>query len=216
MQKFNLKFFIFSVLIFLSSTKIYISNAQTDSTKIKYLQLSLEEILNLEVTTALKTPGKLSNVPATIHLITHEQIVVNGYTNLEEVLDDIPELEIQKRSSAEYGNYFTLRGIYGTEKFIIMMDGVRINSPTGTPLPISNNYPITNAKQIEIILGPASALYGVDAFTGIINIITYQGSEVKGLQVMSSYGSFNSFKSSVIGGAEYEDMSFSIMGSIYT
>lgn len=188
---------------------------QTDTSKFKYLDLSLEEVLNLEVTTALKAPGKLSDVPATIHLITRDQIEANGYSNLEEVLDDIPELEIQKRASAEYGNYFTLRGVYGTEKFIIMMDGVRINSPTGTPLPIANNYPISNAQQIEIILGPASALYGVDAFTGIINIITFNGSDIKNVNVQASYGSFNSFKNNVLVGGKYEDLSYSIMGNFY-
>lgn len=200
------------ICISLSSTWV---SGQTDTSKFKYLDLSLEEILNLEVTTALKSPEKLSDVPATIHLITRNQIETRGYSNLEEVLEDIPELEIQKRASAEYGNYFTLRGVYGTEKFIIMMDGVRINSPTGTPLPIANNYPVANAQQIEIILGPASALYGVDAFTGIINIITFNGSDIKNINVQASYGSFNSLKNNILVGGKYEDLSFSIMGNIY-
>ncbi len=215
MRRCAYKPFIFGLLSLLTFITTLHIDAQVDSSKLKYLQLSLEEILNLEVTTALKSPGKLSDVPATLHLITHEQIVANGYTNLEEVLEDIPELEIQKRSSAEYGNYFTLRGIFGTEKFIIMMDGMRVNSPTGTPLAISNNYPVANAKQIEIIMGPASALYGADAFTGIINIITFNGSEVKGIHASTSYGSFNTTNNVLVAGAQYEDISFSLTGNIY-
>lgn len=192
------------------------SYAQSDSSDIKLLEMSLEEILNFKVTTVLKSPGKYTSAPATIHVITNEQIRNRGYTNLEEVLDDIPEIEIQKKASPEYVNYFTLRGIHGSEKFIIMMDGMRINSPTGTPLSIVNNYPVANAKQIEIILGPASALYGVDAFSGIINIITFKGDELDEINISSSYGMYNTVDNSFVSGVSFNDVSFSIAGKYYS
>lgn len=201
--------FLFSFLLL---SKSY---PQNDSSKIKYLDLSLEEILNLEVVTVLKTPGKYTSAPATIHLITHDQILTRGYTTLEDVLDDIPEIEIQKKASPEFINYFSLRGIHGSEKFIIMMDGMRINSPTGTPLSISHNYPVQNAKQIEVILGPASALYGVDAFTGIINIITFDGDEIQGIDINTAFGQYNTFDNSFMAGVKHEDLSFSVAGNYY-
>ena len=157
------------------------ANAQEDTTKLSFLEMSLEELLNQEVVTASKISVKSSDAPATIHLVSEDQIKTRGYSNLEHVLEDIHGIEIQRKASVEYSNYFTLRGIDGSEKFIIMMDGMRINSPTGTPLAVVYNYPVINAKQIEIILGPASALYGVDAFTGVINIITKNGQEAEGV-----------------------------------
>lgn len=171
--------------------------------------------MDLEVVSASRIAEKTSEAPATIHLITEDQIKTRGYLNLEDVLEDIPGIEIQKKSSVEYSNYFTLRGIDGSEKFIIMMDGMRVNSPTGTPLAIVYNYPVFDARQIEIILGPASALYGVDAFTGVINIITKRGSEANGLAVKGSYGNYNSSNNSFMAGIGNEEISFLFSGNFY-
>ena len=191
------------------------ANAQEDTTKLSFLEMSLEELLNQEVVTASKISVKSSDAPATIHLVTEDQIKTRGYSNLEQVLEDIPGIEIQRKASVEYSNYFTLRGIDGSEKFIIMMDGMRINSPTGTPLAVVYNYPVINAKQIEIILGPASALYGVDAFTGVINIITKNGQEAEGVMLSGSYGNFNTTNNSFMAGVGNEDISFVLTGNFY-
>ena len=194
---------------------LFSSLAQVDSTRISYLEMSLEELLDLKVTSASKMEEKSSEAPATIHLVSEEQIRTRGYRNLEEVLEDIPGIEIQKKASVEYSNYFTLRGIDGSEKFIVLMDGMRINSPTGTPLAIVYNYPVVDAKQIEIILGPASALYGVDAFTGVINIITKKGNEAKGIGVNTSYGNFGTTNNSFTAGLGNEELAFALSGNFY-
>ncbi len=177
--------------------------------------MSLEELLNLEVVSVSKILEKTSDAPATIYVITDNQIKTRGYSNLEEVLEDIPGIEIQKKASVEYSNYFTIRGIDGSEKFIIMMDGMRINSPTGTPLAIVYNYPVINARQIEVVLGPASALYGVDAFTGVINIITKNGMEGEGVMVSGSFGNYNTTNNSFMAGVGNEEISFLVTGNFY-
>lgn len=189
--------------------------AQADSSWINLLEMSLEELLEQEVVSASRMPEKTLDAPATIHLITENQIKTRGYHSLEEVLEDIPGIEIQKKASVEYSNYFTIRGIDGSEKFIIMMDGMRINSPTGTPLAIVYNYPVVNAKQIEVILGPASALYGVDAFTGVINIITKSGDEAKGISMSTSYGRYNTTNNSFMAGIGDEEISLILTGNFY-
>jgi outer membrane receptor for ferrienterochelin and colicin len=191
------------------------SHAQVDSARMSYLEMSLEELLDLKVTSASKMEEKSSEAPATIHLVTEDQIKTRGYMNLEEVLEDIPGIEIQKKASVEYSNYFTLRGIDGSEKFIVLMDGMRINSPTGTPLAIVYNYPVVYAKQIEIILGPASALYGVDAFTGVINIITKKGNEAQGIGANTAYGNFGTNNHSFTAGLGNEEVSFILSGNLY-
>jgi outer membrane receptor for ferrienterochelin and colicin len=201
-------------LLFLFCVHI-VGSAQEDSTKLSFLEMSLEELLNQEVVSASKIAVKSSDAPATIHLVTEEQIKTRGYSNLEEVLEDIPGIEIQRKASVEYSNYFTFRGIDGSEKFIVMKDGMRINSPTGTPLAIVYNYPVINAKQIEIILGPASALYGVDAFTGVINIITKNGKEAEGLMVSGSFGNFRTTNNSFMAGIGNENISFALTGNFY-
>jgi iron complex outermembrane receptor protein len=189
--------------------------AQVDSARISYLQMSLEELLDLKVTSVSRMEEKSSDAPATIHLVTEDLIRTRGYSNLEEVLEDIPEIEVQRKASVEYSNYFTIRGIDGSEKFIILMDGMRINSPTGTPLAIVYNFPVNNAKQIEIILGPASSLYGVDAFTGVINIITREGTETGGINVSTSYGNFATTHNYISAGMGNEEVSFLVNGNFY-
>ena len=206
-----------ALILLLSLSFCMVENAagQTDQQKLSVLEMSLEELLSLEVTSASKIAEKSSDAPATIHVITDNQIQIRGYSNLEDVLMDIPGIEIQRKASVEYSNYFTIRGVDGSEKFIIMMDGMRINSPTGTPLAIVYNYPITHVRQIEIVMGPASALYGVDAFTGVINIITKKGTEVNGVVVSGSYGNYQTTNNSFMAGAGNEDISFVLTGNFY-
>ena len=67
---------------------------QVVEAKLSILDMSLEELLNLEVTSASRIPEKTSDAPATIHLITENQINTRGYANLEEVLNDVPGVEI--------------------------------------------------------------------------------------------------------------------------
>ena len=179
------------------------------------LDLTIEELLNVEVITASQTTQKISDAPATIYVVTDEQIRDRGYTSLIELLEDIPEIEIQHKSASEYSSYYSFRGISGNEKFMLLLNGIRINSMAGTPHAVANNYSVANADRVEVILGPASALYGVDAFCGIVNIITKSGEEIKGADVNLSYGSFNSTDNSVTLGYGNKNISFNLTGSVY-
>lgn len=178
--------------------------------------LSLADILNIDVITVSKKEQKSSDAPAMIYVVTENNIKNRGYRNLQDLLEDIPEIEIQKKSTSEFSNYFTFRGISGNEKFVILLDGVRINSTTGTPHVVGANYALVNAKQVEVILGPASALYGVDAFSGIVNIITRTGDEVDGGNIAASYGQFNTTNNSFVYGKKISPKaSFVVSGNIY-
>lgn len=172
--------------------------------------------MDIAVVSASKNAQKASEAPSTIYVINEEQIEIRGYTNLEELLEDIPEIEIQRKSVTEFSNFITFRGIPGNEKFMILQDGVRIASMTGTPHAITHNYSIAHAKRIEIILGPASALYGADAFTGIINIITQDGSSYNGAKLNSSFGSFKTTDNQFVAGAGDDNTSILVTGKFYT
>ncbi|WP_196137153.1 TonB-dependent siderophore receptor [Aliikangiella sp. G2MR2-5] len=159
--------------------------------------ISLEDLLNLEVVTASKSAEKLSDAPATIYAFSKAQIEKRGYRSLDQLLEDVPEIEIQRRAVAEYNNYYSLRGIAGNDKLVILLDGYRINSPTGSPHAIASNYSLIDAERVEVILGPASALYGADALAGIINIITRNPNAEKQTNLFVSSGSFNTTEVSV-------------------
>jgi iron complex outermembrane receptor protein len=70
-----------------------------------------------------------------------------------------------------------------------MQDGVRISSPTGERIPISDNFPLYHAKQVEVAYGPVSSVYGADAFAGVINIITEEPEGIDGIKMSVTGGS---------------------------
>lgn len=175
----------------------------------------MKMVMNQEVVTAAKNAQLSSEAPATVYIITKDQIKQRNYTFLDEVLLDIPGIEIQQKSVSEYSNYYTIRGIAGNEKFIIMMDGLKINSTAGTPHVVGKNYFIENAERIEIIIGPGSALYGADAFSGIINIITKKDDYTENIKVSSELGMFETNSNSLFTQFKKNDISFILDANIY-
>ncbi|MCO7223922.1 TonB-dependent siderophore receptor [Pleionea sp. CnH1-48] len=151
--------------------------------------VSLEDLLNIEVTTASRSKESAQDAPGTLVVIPASTIRERGYRHLEDVLKDLPGFEVQSQSDAQTFNRVTIRGITANNKFVILQNGIRISSPTGEEIPINYNFPLYHVKQIEVVYGPASALYGADAFTGVINIITHQDPESATSSVAARTGS---------------------------
>ena len=129
-------------------------------------------LLNTPITTASRFAQKSGDAPATVNVITAEQIRRRGYRSLLQVLQDLPDFKVEYRADVEWFADFTVRGVPGHDKFVILLNGMKISAPTNEQTPILENYPVHLAKQIEVVYGPASALYGADAVSGVINIIT--------------------------------------------
>ena len=127
-------------------------------------QKLVESLLNRKTTTAAQIEQFASEAPATVYVISKEQIQNRGYESLLDILDDIPEVEIQRLGNPEFNQHISFRGVAGNEKFLVLQDGVRISAPTGDTHSIGYNFSVDHAEQVEVIIGPASALYGVDAF----------------------------------------------------
>ena len=136
------------------------------------LKMSLEDLLHVDVTTTSKYAEKIYDSPANIHIITREQINERGYNNVEDILRSLPGIDLQEYDIIGIFNTFTFRGSMDNNKFLILKDGVRISSPAGEITAVSHNFPVYMAKRVEVLMGPASVVYGADAFAGVINIIT--------------------------------------------
>jgi outer membrane cobalamin receptor len=149
---------------------------------------SLEELMNIPVTTATRTRESLMNAPARMEVITEEQIRRRGYRSLMDVLKDLADFKVDIAGDQDYPTELTVQGTRGSSLVIVLLDGIRVSSPTNEPLPILANYPVHAAKQIEIVYGPASAVYGADAFSGVINIISKSGMESPGFTLTTSVG----------------------------
>ena len=151
---------------------------------------TLEELLRVTITTASRGAETAADAPARVQVVTAADIERRGYRSLAEVLKDLPDVKVDLAGDQDYPTELTIQGTRGASRVVLLLDGIRISSPTNEPLPILANYPVHGARQIEIVYGPASALYGADAFSAVINIISKDADEASGLAVASSVGQF--------------------------
>ena len=136
------------------------------------LDLSLEELIATPVVTASRQSETRDQTPAHVMVFTREQIRQRRYQNLADLLEDLPGVNFQRGTKSSQFNQFTVQGYLGPNKLVLMLDGIRIGQPSGGNIPVAENLALYHAKQVEVVFGPAAALYGADAVAGVVNIIT--------------------------------------------
>jgi len=154
------------------------------------LTVPLKDLLKLKVTGVSKFEETQLKAPANVIVITKEQIRENGYQDLSDVLKNVQGIDIVDYARG-YGEFYTLNGIEGNDRFLVLIDGQKINPVSGTFLSVGNSISISYAERIEIILGPNSVMYGADAFSGIINIVSKPTNVEPQLSFKSDYGTLN-------------------------
>jgi len=138
--------------------------------------LTLEELMDITITTTTKTEQTQENTPASNVLITREEIARYGYTNLEEIFENIPGFYITNENSVE-GKSINVRGFWSkeTSHVFIMVNGItQIYEKSKSFQMKLIAVPVEVIERIEIVKGPMSTTYGSGAFFGAINIITNQ------------------------------------------
>ena len=120
--------------------------------------------------------------PATASVITAQDIQATGATNVIEALESVPGLHVST-SAINYQEIFTFRGIFSSTnpQVLVMVNGVPISALfNGNRNNFWGGMPVSDISRIEVLRGPGSAVYGADAFAGVINIITKRADEVAG------------------------------------
>ncbi|MDP2423724.1 MAG: TonB-dependent receptor [Bacteroidales bacterium] len=152
------------------------SYAATTSESLQFARL-IEEIRadyrrNL-VTAVSKTQEKKHEAPATVIIISEEEIVQRGYISLEEVFSDLPGFDVSRTYGATLSNIY-MRGYRSgsTRGFLLMIDGVEANDLWTNTAMLSQQYPISNIKSIEVVYGPGSSTYGPNVLQGVVNVVT--------------------------------------------
>jgi len=142
---------------------------------VDYMELSLDELMGVEISTASKVGTTSNDAPGIVTVVTRAEIRQMGATSLMDVIRTIPGFLAGAALQGGGHRNLMVRGstsLY-SEDVLILKDGMRLNDPiTGGAMTYSPDFPIENIKQIEVIRGPGSALYGANAFLGVINIIT--------------------------------------------
>lgn len=163
----------------------------TGPTEDSLMDLSLEELLSLKITTASMNAESLNEAPGVMVVVTREQMIQRGYRHLGDLLRALPGIDVADGVSSTAYNHVVVRGVFGNNKVVVLEDGMRISSPTGDTLPFDENYPLHHISQVEVVYGPASALYGADAFTAVINLITVDANDSTSDRINLSGGENN-------------------------
>jgi vitamin B12 transporter len=160
-----------------------------------------EARLGTTVVTAARSETKLDETLADVRVITQEQISNSAGRSLAEVLQRFAGAQMS--SNGGRGNTQNI-SIRGSKQVILLVDGVRFGSVTdGSPSLAS--LPLESIERIEVVHGPASALYGSDAIGGVIQIFTKQG---KGARQ-----AFAPYASATVGKSAYKDASAGFAGA---
>ena len=166
-----------------------IANAEYDDED--ELALSYGEESFVSIATGRRQP--ISKAPAVASVVTSADIRKIGARDLDEALETVAGLHVSRKAGI-YNPVYSIRGIFSefNPQVLVLINGFPINSIfSGDRSQVWGGMPVENISRIEVIRGPGSAVYGADAFSGTINIVTKTANEIDGFQTGASYGTFD-------------------------
>ena len=154
---------------------------------------SMDELLDIEIEIATGKLQKLSRAPAVANVITAADIKAMGVTEFRQVLDMIPGVHHYPDPLGRLDPHFSIRGIHTADnsQVLVLIDGHDITHAMTGSSPYGFRMSVANIARVEVMRSPGSALYGADAFAGVINVITKSASDLSGTQFGWRRGSFN-------------------------
>jgi iron complex outermembrane receptor protein len=185
----------FTVYTTLYTTLLLLSNfasAQDDRLSSRQLKkLSVEELINIEVTLVSRSPQKLSEAASAVQVITGEDIRNSGALNIAEALRLVTNLQVAQMNSSAW--IIGARGFNTifANKLLVMIDGRTVYTPlfAGVFWDMQNVL-LEDVERIEVVSGPGGTLWGANAVNGVINIITKSSKETAGLYASVAAGTF--------------------------
>ena len=188
------------------------TNAVTASAELK--RLSLEDLLNQDVTVVSRRAEKLSESPSAVQVITGEDIHRSGATSLPEALRLAPNLEVAQVNSHDWA--ISARGFNNTlaNKLQVMIDGRSVYTPldAGVFWDVQNVL-LDDIDRIEVVSGPGGTLWGANAVNGVINIVTKSAKDTQGLLVEGGGGSLlQDFGAVRYGGSKGTNLFYRVYG----
>ncbi len=163
--------------------------AQTQHAAANLVDLSLEQLANIEVTSVSKRPQRLADVAATAYVISAEDIRRSGATSLPEALRLAPNLQVARADANQYA--VTARGFNSVlaNKMLVLIDGRTVYSPLFSGVFWeAQDVMLEDIERIEVLSGPGGTLYGSNAVQGVINIISRSSEETQGALVSAGSG----------------------------
>ena len=195
------------------------SSGQRDQqTEGRLKRVSLEDLGQIEVTTASKEPVKAGRTPAAIYVITQEDIRRSGAASIPEVLRQVPGVEVAQVDS----NTFSL-GVRGfgsalSRSVLVLIDGRSVYTPlfAGVYWQVQDTL-VEDIDRIEVIRGPGGTIWGANAVNGVINIITKNAKDTEGMLASAGGGTIDQdFAGFRYGSGNGKNFNYRIYGKTFT
>jgi len=179
--------------------------------------MSLEQLMDIEVTSVSKRPQKISEAAAAVYVVTREDIRQWGVTNIPDALRMVPGLQVGRIDSNKWA--ITSRGFNSrfANKLLVLIDGRSVYTPLFAGVYWeTQNTPMDDIDRIEVIRGPGGTLWGANAVNGVINIITRSASQTKGGLVSAVVGDEQNDLSVRYGGEFANGADYRVYGQFFT
>jgi iron complex outermembrane recepter protein len=154
-----------------------------------YTKRSLEDLMNIEVTSVSKKSQKVSATAAAIFVITQDEIRQSGALNIPDLLRMVPGLNVAQISASAWA--ISARGLndHYADKLLVMLDGRSVYTHTFSGVYWDGlDLPMEDIERIEVVRGPGGSSWGANAVNGIINIITKKASQTHGGMIVARAG----------------------------
>ncbi len=183
--------------------------------------MSLEDLGQVQVKTvvaASKYEQKTTEAPASVSIVTQDDIKRYGYQTLADILNSLQGFYV---SSDRNYSYLGVRGMSlgdDNSRVLLLIDGHRMNDNLSDSAFIGTEFmlDVDLIDRVEVIRGPGSVLYGNNAFFAVINVITRKGGQVNGVEAAGEYGSFDTYKVRFTAGKSFTNgVEFLLSGTYY-
>ena len=151
--------------------------------------LTLEDLMNVEVTSVSRHAQRLSDAPAAVYVITADDIRRSGISELPELLRLSPGLQVTRLDASHWA--ISARGFNDlySNKLLVLMDGRTMYNPVFSGVFWESvDYVLPDLQQIEVIRGPGATLWGANAVNGVISITTKDARDTQGWLLQGGYG----------------------------
>ena len=179
-----------------------------------FLALSLEELLALKISIATGNETPIMQAPAIATVITAQQIEAMGATTLDEILETVPGVHIGLSGTNRLDSIYSIRGLHTSlnPHALLLLNGMPLNNSLQGGHPLLFRLSVNNIDRVEVIRGPGSAIYGADAFSGVINIITKSAKAMDPDEFGARTGSFGYREAWIQTGKQFDhwDLAFSL------
>ena len=167
------------------------------------------------VTVATRFAQSPKKAPNVVTVIDAQQIRERGYRTISDAFRDLPGAYVW--TAQEGRKLVALRGVVSADnnKILLLVDGVPLYDGVYTHAWIDDYLPLHHVRQIELIEGPGSAIYGTNAFAGVINVVTWDGADLKGGKVRALVGSGDRVDIGVTAGDSGKVMGVPVEASVY-